>query len=372
MKAKKKPPFIDRLFLWMNFVLCASILLSYLAPVIDPATFWPIAFFGLAYSPLLFANLIMLVYWLLRRKWYFILSLAGILIGFNVLINSVGFNLPSHDVARPGAGLIRLMTYNVHDFQHYGAHHDTSTKHQILQLLKEQQPDIIGFQEYYSRRKGSKFDMNDSLKSVLNTTYFYFEPFTAERTRFLGMAIFSKLPIVATGRILLSDTTSENQCLYIDVQKGAHIIRIYSVHLQSIGFDSKDYTSLDSASERGKTNMHSIKRMIHKLASAFSKRSEQVFKIKQDAAKCPYPYIISGDFNDTPGSFAFHQMVKGLKNAFREKGSGFCKTYNGDFPNYQIDYIMASPEFGIASYKVIEQKLSDHYPVRSDLSLNLN
>ena len=58
--------------------------------------------------------------------------------------------------------------------------------------------------------------------------------------------------------------------------------------------------------------------------------------------QCPYPYIISGDFNDTPSSYAVNQMAKGFKNAFREKGTGLGRTYNGDFPNYQIDYIMAS------------------------------
>jgi endonuclease/exonuclease/phosphatase family metal-dependent hydrolase len=63
-------------------------------------------------------------------------------------------------------------------------------------------------------------------------------------------------------------------------------------------------------------------------------------------------------------------MAKGLKNAFREKGAGFGRTYNGDFPNYQIDYIMASPQFDVASYLIIEKKLSDHFPLRSDLVLN--
>ena len=94
-----------------------------------------------------------------------------------------------------------------------------------------------------------------------------------------------------------------------------------------------------------------------------------MIKIKDHAAQCPYPYIISGDFNDTPSSYAVNAMAQGLKNAFREKGSGFGRTYNGNFPNYQIDYIMASPQFEVADYQIIEKRLSDHYPVRSDLLL---
>jgi endonuclease/exonuclease/phosphatase family metal-dependent hydrolase len=62
-------------------------------------------------------------------------------------------------------------------------------------------------------------------------------------------------------------------------------------------------------------------------------------------------------------------MNKGLKNAFREKGSGMGRTYNGSFPNYQIDYIMAGKQFDVLNYNIIEKKLSDHYPVCSDLLL---
>ncbi|NNU34746.1 hypothetical protein HK413_13025 [Mucilaginibacter sp. S1162] len=91
--------------------------------------------------------------------------------------------------------------------------------------------------------------------------------------------------------------------------------------------------------------------------------------IRAHAKQCPYPYIISGDFNDTPSSYAVNQMSKGLKNTFVEKGFGPGRTYNGDFPNYQIDYIMVSPQFNVASYTIVEKKLSDHYPVIADLML---
>ena len=63
-------------------------------------------------------------------------------------------------------------------------------------------------------------------------------------------------------------------------------------------------------------------------------------------------------------------MSEGLKNTFREKGSGFGITYNGDFPNFQIDYILVSQPFTVKSYRIIDKKLSDHYAVRSDLELN--
>ncbi|MFD2144077.1 endonuclease/exonuclease/phosphatase family protein [Mucilaginibacter antarcticus] len=109
--------------------------------------------------------------------------------------------------------------------------------------------------------------------------------------------------------------------------------------------------------KKGKADLESTKRLGGKIKRAFIKRSEQVLLVKTHARQCPYPYIIAGDFNDTPSSFAVNQMAKGLKNTFREKGSGMGRTYNGDFPNYQIDYIMTTSQFDVTGYRIIEKTL---------------
>lgn len=367
MKAKKKLNFIDKLFLWINILLCACLLISYLAPITNPEKFWVIAFFGLAYPFLLLGNVILISYWLLRKSKWALLSISIIAIGWNILNKNIGLRFPSSSNSRE-QGTVRMMTYNVHNFKRYGAKNDISTKHEILEIIQNEQPDIIGLQEFYTRKRG-QYDMLDSIQKILKCNSYYFEAVRANRDEAIGIALFSKLPIVAHGLIQLADRSSENQCLYIDVKKGEKILRVYSVHLQSIRFDPDDYRYLNNISQEGKSDASSAKRLGSKLKTAFLKRSEQVFKVKTHADLCAYPYIISGDFNDTPTSFAVNQMCKGLKNAFREKGSGLGRTYNGSFPNYQIDYIMASLQFDVARYNIVEKKLSDHYPVCSDLVL---
>jgi len=328
-----------------------------------------VAFFGLAYPILLLVNVLLIVYWLLRKSWWVLLPVICIGIGWSVMNNNIGLHFPSETSPVIGSNVIRMMTYNVHNFKRYGSKNDLSTKHEILELIGQEHPDVIGFQEFYSRTHG-QYDMCDSIKKVLQCDYFYFEPFTFNSSEAIGMAIFSRFPIMAKGLIHLSDTKgSGNQCLYIDIKKDGKMFRVYSVHLQSIHFDPEDYKYLNSVSKQGKPDLSSTRRLGGKLKIAFIKRSRQVFTIKDHAAKCPYPYIISGDFNDTPTSFAVNEMAKGLKNSFREKGFGLGRTYNGDFPNYQIDYIMTSPQFSVWNYHIIEKKLSDHYPLRSDLLL---
>lgn len=367
-KAKHKLHFWDRLLLLLNFLASLALIISYLAGLIDPRKIWQLAFFGLAYPGLLLANLLFLFYWILRRKIWVLLPLCCILIGWNVLLSNFSFHINSNDGPKASVNHIRVMTYNVHNFKRFGEKNDKSTKNDILHIIDQEQPDVICFQEFYTRRRG-EYAIRDSLKKILKTNHYYFQPVSLNQYEAIGMAIFSKLPIVNQGLIPFKESTSGNQCLYADIKKEGRSFRIYNVHLQSINFEPQDYGYLDSVSIKGKTDIQSSKRIGSKLKQAFLKRSEQVLLIKNHAEQSAYPYLIAGDFNDTPASFAVNKMAAGLQNTFRKKGSGFCKTYNGMFPNYQIDYIMASSAFEVINYEVLEKKLSDHYPVRSDLML---
>src|SRR6202012_1317944 len=150
MKPKKRLNFIDKLFLWINFLFCAALLVCYLAPITNPETFWPVAFFGLAYPFILLANVILILYWLLRKNFWILLSFVTIAIGWGILNKNIGLRFPSAFGLKK-SDAIRVMTYNVHNFKRYGEKNDISTKHEILQIIAEQQPDVIGFQEFYSR-----------------------------------------------------------------------------------------------------------------------------------------------------------------------------------------------------------------------------
>jgi len=74
MEAKTKLSLIDKIILWLNGLLCSALIISYFAPTVDPKKVWEIAFFGLAYPFLLIANIIILMWWLLRGRWYWLVS----------------------------------------------------------------------------------------------------------------------------------------------------------------------------------------------------------------------------------------------------------------------------------------------------------
>ena len=111
------------------------------------------------------------------------------------------------------------------------------------------------------------------------------------------------------------------------------------------------------------------KNLIRRLKNAFKKRANQADIISAHIAHCHYPVIVCGDFNDTPDSYAYKTISKGLKDAYCESGKGIGSTYNGKIPFLRIDFILHSPKFNAYNFKVNKDDLSDHFPVTCLLEL---
>ena len=59
--------------------------------------------------------------------------------------------------------------------------------------------------------------------------------------------------------------------------------------------------------------------------------------------------IVCGDFNDTPMSYVYRTMAKGLNDAFSQCGSGYSHTFRGFFNTLRIDYVLSSAGFDALS-----------------------
>jgi endonuclease/exonuclease/phosphatase family metal-dependent hydrolase len=365
---KKTITLFDKLMFLIAVIIAVGMLMGIRAGVSDPRQHMIIAFFGLAYPFFLLANILILVYWAIRAKWLIVvLTVVLIAYGGHTLIATFGFFGEKGGLEKEDDKLIRMMTYNVHNFTPYGEEISLSNKEKMLSLVAAQMPDVICFQEFYTRRKGP-FDIIDSLKKILNIKYYYFEPSRSSEKESMGLAIFSRYPIKNIGKVEFPGVRG-NESIFADLIINNKMIRVYNVHLQSISFGKEDYTYLDQVTKEMDPKVSSSKRILRMLKSAFKKRSEQVDLMKAHMSTCETPYIIAGDFNDTPASYVVTKMTDSLNNAFIKKGQGFGKTYNGKFPNFQIDYIVTTKDIEVVNYQIIEARLSDHFPVRSDLKL---
>jgi len=370
-KKKKGFTFSDKCMLIGHVPGLAGLILGILAGSLDPRAHIIIAFFGLAYPLFLLANALFFLYWLFRKRWAIAsITLIVVGIGWHSLFATFGLGGTEGPERKTDPDLLRLLTYNVHNFKPYGESNTVEEKDKIFQILAGQMPDIVCFQEFYSRDKGP-YDTIDSLKKQLDMPYYYFEPTHKSKREALGVAIFSRFPIENRGAIAFENSTG-NSSIYVDVRVHNQLLRIYNVHLQSISFEKEDYSYLDQVTKEMDPALDPSKRIIRMLRGAFKKRSEQVDIMKAHMQTCRLPYVVAGDFNDTPASYATTRMTDSLYNAFYEKGSGFGKTYNGKFPNFQIDYIACTKNIQVMNYKIIKARLSDHFPVRSDLRLPLS
>ncbi|MBC8054738.1 MAG: endonuclease/exonuclease/phosphatase family protein [Sphingobacteriaceae bacterium] len=367
---KTKAGWLHKIFLVLNILAAFVLTLSYIASFIPPTTFWPIAFIGLTYPGLLLINFLFAIAWLFKKPVLSLISFLTIIIGWKFLVSTIGFRESTAiQVPKSSKNIIRVMTWNVHYFKRFDDTIYTQTvKDQMIDVIRKEQPDILCIQEFFTRKTG-EFNFKKSIIEVLNSKHYYITELAGNEYEMNGYAIFSKFPIKNKGILSFPEIQYGNDVLFADIKINNKKLRVYSAHLQSISFQPEDYEYLKNVKEI-QTDVSSTKRLSKRIKNAFVKRGEQVKILKEHAGSSKIPYIIVGDFNDTPVSYAVNSLAKGMKNTFREKGSGFGITYNGDFPNFQIDYILTSPEFKVKNYIIINEKLSDHYPVRSDLELN--
>lgn len=368
---KERLGFFSKAVLLANISAVVGLLLSYLAPVINPQVFWPIAFFGIAYLPLLIINSLFVVYWLMKNPRYAVVSFLAISLGWSTLNNHFGFSgkVPESVIASPDTAHIRLLTYNVHFFRAFEQKDTELTiRTEAMRLMDSVSPDVICIQEYYTRQKG-KYNMAKEFEKKIGMAYHYISPTAANDYEAYGMAIFSRYTIVASGYVP-DHEYGVNRIIYADIEKNGSIFRVYNVHLRSFGFQKEDYDFINSPSKTIEKDAASTKRIGARLKRAFTARSAQAEALREHSRTCETPYLIAGDFNDTPLSYAVNKVSSGLRNAFREKGHGWGVTYNGDFPNFQIDYILSTRDFDVSHYQIIKAKLSDHYPVWADFRLD--
>lgn len=354
------------ILLSLNIMIGAALMFSYLAPFINPSKFFLPALFGLAYPFLLLANLIFLIYWTIRLRKEVLISLLVILAGWSHLNNLLPMSGKNHQppVEIESDSLFNVMSYNVRGFDCYNWTGEPNSREEIVSFIQSQSPDILCLQEFYtSRTKGErKSDLARQLRELPHSNIYYTTD-PANKNGF-GIATYSRFPVIKRSRIPFDD--SNNAALYTDHLILDDTIRVFNIHLQSINFKQENYAFLDTARLKySDEQLKGLRSIGSRLKTAFSLRAEQATIIANYIKESPYPVIAMGDFNDTPHSYAYRKIKKGLQDAFRRSGRGFGNTYAGDLPSFRIDHILLGDPLVPYQFKRTKKKYSDHYPISS-------
>ncbi|MBA2407777.1 MAG: endonuclease/exonuclease/phosphatase family protein [Chitinophagales bacterium] len=359
--------FIKKFFLFLNLIAAVCLLAGGSCIYLNPAQWWFISFFGLAYPFFLAINLLFLVFWIILKLKNALIPAISILLTLPVLRTYFAFNSTKQksDVA---ATTIKILSYNVRNFDVYHWGKENNDLESIIQLIKEEKPAIACFQEFYNADTG-KYKTIEQVKKKAGFSSFYFEKtFTGRGGQHWGTAIFSRYPIINHGNIQF-DNKTQNSCSYADIQIDSIVVRVFNIHLQSIYLSKEDYNYLEEISEQQDVQVVPIRKIASKVKRAFILRSEQALDIDMEIKKSDGHIIVCGDFNDTPASFAYHTLSNQLQDAFLKAGWGMGPTYAGLLQPYRIDYIFTGDNFELRNYRTIRKTYSDHYAITCEAEI---
>jgi len=276
--------FLDKIVFFCNSMVAVLLLFSYVLPYISPKSFSLLSVLSLGVPLLIILNVLFFVYWLLKVKKQMVLSLIVLMLGLNNVTSLYKFS-KSKDVQ--DAENFTVMSYNVRLFNYWYWIKDKGVKAAIFKLIETKNADVLSIQEYSEK---SEF-------SIAHYKYKYIKsPLLARRN--FGQAIYSKYPIIDSGSVDFPKTL--NNTIFADIKKGNDTIRIYNVHLESLGI-SKEVEELNTTESE---------RLFKSAENTFKMQQSQAEMVVKHMKSCKYPMIVTGDFNNTAYSYAY-RIIKG-------------------------------------------------------------
>jgi len=353
---------IRKLFLGLNALAALALLISILAPYINPNLTSIPAFFGMAFLPIFLLNLLFVVLWAFWKPVYVMFS------GLALVFSLGTFSQHFHYAMRTSEGeseTVKLASYNVRLFDLYNWKSNKRTRDSILTYLDSVDADVLCIQEFFKSKDNKYFNTLDTLTELLDVHYVH-EEYTSVLHRgmnYFGMATFSKYLIVDQ-RLLPLSAKEHNLAIWTDLDIHGDTIRVFNLHLASVRISGME-EQIDEHIEDDdrEQQLNDAVRLLGMLRDGFQRRADQALIVHEAIASSPHPVIVCGDLNDTPGSFAYQTISRGLEDAFMKFGRGTGSTYIGYFPSFRIDYLLYSPELQVSGFRTDNVQLSDHRPL---------
>ncbi|MBP6024567.1 endonuclease/exonuclease/phosphatase family protein [Ferruginibacter sp.] len=362
-----------KFFIVSNIILAVLFLLGCYGGWADPKTWWPLGFLTLAAFYLLLLLIGFIIFWLFVKPWWSLISVVTILLAYKPVTNIIPVRFSSSFDKQKQSAALRIMSWNVEHFDILEHKNHPEKKQQMLQLINDYQPDIACYQEMVGSDKNAKAInyIPDMIQGEGFTDYHYsFNPkLDFDDNHHFGIIIFSKYPIINKQTISFYPNDYNSIFQYADIVKGEDTVRVFNIHLQSLKFSATNLEYIEKPDITADEDLKKSKSLISKLKTGFLKRKKQAERIREELDKSPYPVIVCGDFNDVPNSYSYNTIGQGLKNTFKEKGSGIGRTFSGISPTLRIDNIFSADRFTVKQFLRIPKKLSDHFPIFADVQL---
>jgi endonuclease/exonuclease/phosphatase family metal-dependent hydrolase len=362
--------FTKRVLLLINIIFCLIFLLACLVPLLNPHSWWFMGFLGLILPYLALALILWILFWWFIKPKFSLLAIVTLVIGYKQLGVLFALNVPATFEEQKKADVLRIADWNIRSFVGTGNTWEKQklARTQIVNVLTRLNADVICLQEFNHSFVKETGD-NLALFTSNYPYYFFSKDFKRDNGNYAsGCIIFSKFPILDTGKIKYPGKFAES-LIYADILKGADTVRVFTTHLLSFRFNKTDYDGIDRIKDDPET-LAASKNLFRKMKHAFTRRGVQSDIAKAEMDKSPYPSVLCGDFNDVPNSYTYFTLKGVRKDVFLQKSLGIGRTYLSLAPTLRIDYILPDREFDVLQFDMIDEDLSDHLLLVTDLKLN--
>ncbi|MDE1192105.1 MAG: endonuclease/exonuclease/phosphatase family protein [Arachidicoccus sp.] len=371
-------PFTILKRLTRNLLLIPTILAAFvflgacLASELDPKTWWFIGLLGLLLPYLIVLMLLAFIFWLMIKPVYCLIPLLVLMIGWrqlSVVFSYHIFNSFHTDIK--GRNTLRVVSWNVGSM--YGMKNNSAAKkhdrREIVSSILNLQPDIICLQEFSNSETQGKEADNIGLFKKDYPYYFYSKDLNKRNGYYQsGSIIFSKFPIIDSAKIKYPKGISES-FIYADILHGEDTFRVFDVHLQSYKFSAQDYADIGAIKKQSDSTWKASISLMNKMQLAYARRGVQADMIRNFSDSTKFKSIICGDFNDVPGSYTYFKIRGERQDAFLKKNWGIGRTYYSIAPTLRIDYILPDRNFNVNQFDIVDEDLSDHLMLVSDLQV---
>jgi endonuclease/exonuclease/phosphatase family metal-dependent hydrolase len=342
------------------------------APYLDPKKWWPISLIGLGFAFIIVTLIAFIFFWLIFRPKWMLISLLSLAIGYKSILVFFGFHAPDKfDYDKP-RDILRVAHWNVARFIEWKRNNNKGSqiRMKMMDQIKEQNADVLCLQEFFTSTDPQYYNNLNYIIKDLGYPYYYFSRDNDGYLQWYGQAIFSKYPLIDTGFVRFPKPSLPEALLYADVLFNGDTIRLYTTHLQSVQFQKNDYETIENIKNNNEIEVKKSRGIFSKLKQGVINRSGQANLVKGEISESPYPFILTGDFNDVPNSYTYFTIKDDdLQDAFLMTGLGVGKTYYNIAPTLRIDYILTTKNFSIKQFNRILKNYSDHYMLVADVQL---
>jgi endonuclease/exonuclease/phosphatase family metal-dependent hydrolase len=343
----------------LTYIIAFISIPVFFANKISPAIFWPAGFVSYIIPPLLIVDVLLFLFWAIKRRLIALFLLPPIFVAYNLWDRTFSFNY-----FQKNPGEVSVLSYNVRVFNVYA--HLRKDRPEIvdemIDWINSDDSDIKCFQDFYNDNKSETF--NSLKKLSLKGKYkYYFTKTTANRIgATFGLAVFTKYPIVRFGNINFEK--SFNKGVFVDLKIKDDTIRLINLHLESMSID-------EEAILNGDDKKGSLKHLLKVMKRGMIKRAQQLDEVEKIIITSPYRIILCGDLNDMPYTYTYQKLRDYLNNSFEDAGKGFGFSYNGKLFFLRIDNQFYSDGIKVKSLETLQNvDYSDHFPLKGTYSID--